>query len=122
MHEASHEYSVSDAGGGNRVSDEQLDEIVRRLVKALSPVCVVFFGSHAYGHPRPDSDVDIMIVVSDDAPNRYELSRRAYAALGDIDVPVELHFSRAAQFERFSTVVGSLQREVKRRGRVLYAA
>ena len=84
------------------------------------PDCL--FGSHAHGKPRPDSDVDIMVIVSDHAPNRYELSRRAYAALGDTDLPVELHFSRVTQFERFSTVVGSLQREVKQQGRILYAA
>lgn len=104
------------------ISDGQLDEIVRRLVKALSPQRIILFGSYAHGTPRPESDLDIMIVMPDDAPNRYELSRRAYAVLGDIDLPVELHFSRAAQFERFSTVIGSLQREVKRRGHVLYAA
>jgi len=101
---------------------ETILEMVQRIARLFHPERIILFGSYAHGTPRPESDLDIMIVMPDDAPNRYELSRRAYAVLGDIDLPVELHFSRAAQFERFSTVIGSLQREVKRRGHVLYAA
>jgi predicted nucleotidyltransferase len=105
-----------------RVSEQQLDQIVRRLITALAPRRIYLFGSHLYGEPHAESDIDLMIVVADDAPNRYELSGRAYSVLGQVDVPVELHFARVAQFERFSTVVGSLHREVKQRGRILYAA
>jgi len=105
-----------------RVTQEQLDEIVRLLVETLSPQRIIFFGSHAYGRPHEDSDVDIMVIIADDAPNRFELAKQAYAAVRDVETPVELHFCRAAMFERFATVVGSFQREVKQRGRVLYAA
>lgn len=108
--------------GTMRITEEQLDEIVRRLVNALAARQIILFGSHVYGMPTPDSDIDVMVVVGDEAPDRFELSRRGYAVLRDLSVPVELHFCRASTFERFSTVVGSIHREVRQRGRVVYAA
>ena len=82
----------------------------------------MLFGSHVYGAPDPGSDIDVMVVVGDQAPDRFELSRKGYASLRDIGMPVELHFCRASTFERFSSVVGSIHREVRQRGRVVYAA
>ena len=104
------------------LTKEQLDEIVRRLVEAISPQRIILFGSHAYGTSGPDSDIDVYIVTADDAPDRFELSRKGYAALRDIPLPIELHFCRQRTFDRYATVVGSFQREVKQRGRVVYAA
>lgn len=106
----------------DRITQAQLDDIVRALVAAISPHRIILFGSHLYGRPTRDSDVDLMILHKDQTPNRYELSQMGYASLRDVDAPVELHFCREETFERFSSVVGSFQREVKQRGRVVYAA
>ena len=106
----------------DRLTEEQLAEIVRRLVDALSPQRIYLFGSYAYGSPTPDSDLDVMVIVPDEAPDRFELSRRGYASLRGVPVPVELHFCRTGTFERFRSVVGSFHREVRQRGRVIYAA
>lgn len=40
-----------------------IDLIVRRIVESLSPQRVVLFGSRARGSSRPDSDVDLLIVM-----------------------------------------------------------
>ena len=43
--------------------DQQLlDESVRRIVAALQPEAIYLYGSHAYGSPHEDSDVDLLIV------------------------------------------------------------
>jgi len=104
------------------ITPEQVDEIVRRLVEALSPRRVYLFGSQVSGRPHAESDVDIYVVTADNAPDRFELARRGYAAVRDVPLPIELHFCRQATFERYGAVVGSVQREVKQRGRVVYAA
>lgn len=105
-----------------RVSEAQLKEIVNRLLQQVSPRRIILFGSQARGEPTRDSDVDLMIIIDDDDVDRFELSRRGYASLRGLGLPVELHFCRANTFERFSTVIGSIQREVKQHGRIIYAA
>ena len=106
----------------NRLRDDRLAEIVRRLVAALSPRAVYLFGSQLYGTPTRDSDVDIMVLVEDETTEFVELNQRGYECLRGLGLPVELHFCSVTRFNSWSTVVGTLQREVLRKGRLLYAA
>ncbi len=39
-----------------------IQRMVARLIAGYTPQRVVLFGSYAYGNPRPDSDVDLLIV------------------------------------------------------------
>ncbi len=105
-----------------RVTPEQLEEIVRRLVDALSPRRIIFFGSHAYGQPHPDSDIDLMILFEDDEADRFEFIKKAYAAVRHVDSPVELHFRPAAKFDRWATVPASFEHEIAKKGRRVYVA
>ncbi len=91
-------------------------------MQAVAPRAVYLFGSRLYGAPTADSDIDMLVIVADGAPSGVELARRGYACLHGLGLPVELHFATESKFERFSTVVGSFHREVKKRGKVLYAA
>src|SRR5438270_819088 len=45
------------------LSPELLQEIVRRLVDEFHPERIILFGSHVWGTPSPDSDIDLLIVV-----------------------------------------------------------
>jgi len=44
------------------VTDELLQEAVRRILQAGNPIKIVLFGSRARGEARPDSDLDLLIV------------------------------------------------------------
>ena len=120
---ARHERAMnSPQAATNRISHEQLDKIVGRLVDALSPRRIILFGSHRYGQPTRDSDVDVMIIVGNDEFDRFEFSRRGYAALRGSLLPVELHFRTVSAFERRATVPASFEHELDQNGRVVYAA
>ncbi len=41
------------------------EEYAQAVVKEISPVAVILYGSHAKGTARPDSDLDIAVVVQD---------------------------------------------------------
>ena len=52
-----------------RVTRRLLAQITGRIVERFKPKRIVLFGSHAYGKPRFDSDVDILVVMkSKDTP------------------------------------------------------
>ena len=50
------------------VTDETLQEVVRRILAVGSPLRIVLFGSRARGRARPGSDLDILIVEESDLP------------------------------------------------------
>lgn len=39
-----------------------IQSILEKLVAGYSPEKVILFGSHAYGDPRPESDIDLLII------------------------------------------------------------
>jgi len=47
---------------------QAIEEITRRLVEFYSPLRIYLFGSEARGDAGPDSDLDFLVVVPDDAP------------------------------------------------------
>jgi len=100
----------------------QLDEIVGRLVRELSPRRIYFFGSRAYGQPGPNSDIDLLIVVDEPSQLTVEFLKRAHACLDGSFLPFELHFRSRQNFERRSRIQTSLEHEVSTRGRVLHGA
>ena len=107
--------------GDRPLEETALAEMVRRLAAALSPRAIYLFGSHAYGTPHADSDIDLYVLL-DTAGDAWDLSDAGYRALRGVHLPVELHFSTVADFVRFAGVVGSLPKEVRERGRLLFAA
>jgi len=42
---------------------EELPAAVQRIAQALQPQKIILFGSHAYGTPTPDSDVDLLVIM-----------------------------------------------------------
>jgi predicted nucleotidyltransferase len=44
----------------NVLSPELLHEIVQRLVDEFHPERIILFGSHAWGTPTNDSDIDLL--------------------------------------------------------------
>ncbi|HEX7665501.1 MAG TPA: nucleotidyltransferase domain-containing protein [Polyangiaceae bacterium] len=46
-----------------QVDRRAIQELVDRIVAAFHPERVVLFGSRAYGEPRPDSDVDLLVIL-----------------------------------------------------------
>ena len=46
----------------NRVAQNVLDEIIRRVVKVARPMRIILFGSAARGEIGPNSDVDLLVV------------------------------------------------------------
>ena len=46
-----------------KVDEDLLQEIVRRIVSAINPLKIILFGSYAYGTPHKGSDLDILILV-----------------------------------------------------------
>ena len=100
-----------------------IEEMTRRLVEFYQPVRIYLFGSAARGEAGPDSDLDFLVVVADDAPESLMRSSEVYSLLSGFGIPEDVSPWRQSDFEgRAAFVVASLPATVMREGRLLYDA
>jgi predicted nucleotidyltransferase len=97
-----------------------LDDVVRRLTNEFEPERIILFGSHAWGKPHPDSDLDLLVIVPDSDERPARRATRAHRCLRGIAAPMDILVRTRAEMERFGRVPASLEAEVLDRGRVLY--
>ncbi len=102
------------------ISKNLLDEITRRLVAELKPEKIILFGSHAWGQPNDDSDLDLLVIVAESNEPPTKRSTRAHRCLIGMGVPKDILVYTRAEVDRHSRVYASLISEVLERGRVLY--
>jgi len=46
-----------------RIPDSVIRTLAHRIAEKFHPQRIVLFGSYAYGTPRPESDVDLLVVM-----------------------------------------------------------
>ena len=100
-----------------------IQEIIQKLIAEYAPTKVILFGSHARGNPRPDSDIDLLIVkeTSERFIDRWVMVRRI---LSDPQRMVGLETIVLTPQELSSRLAGGDQflAEIVQNGKVLYAA
>ena len=104
---------------GANIPMSAIRRFARSVAERFHPDKIVLFGSHAYGTPHEDSDVDILVVM----PARNQLDqayriRCAVSAPFPMDLIVRTPYSmkwRLAEGELFLT-------EIVTKGKVLYEA
>ena len=103
-----------------------LPAIVERL-KALQPEKIILFGSYAYGKPDRDSDIDLIVVTSDNfMPQNYKEKSAIYLkvshVLDDIKkvLPIDLIVYTAPMYRKFLELGSMFSKEILQKGVVLY--
>jgi uncharacterized protein len=96
------------------------EEVVRRLVDEFQPEAIYLFGSHAWGKPNADSDMDLMVIVSQSRQKPIQRAIRAQRSLRGVKVPVDVLVKTREEFESYPSVKASLQAQISREGKLLY--
>ena len=104
------------------VSDQLLEEVLRRLIATYAPERIYLFGSAARGEHSPDSDYDLLVVVPDDTSAEFRRSARAYESLWGLQVSADVLVWTKSAFEARLHLEASLPTTVIREGRLLHAA
>jgi predicted nucleotidyltransferase len=100
--------------------DARLAEIVRRIAAAYQPERIYLFGSMARGDAGPDSDYDLLVVVSDDTPAERKRSKLAWEALSGTGMAADVLVCTHSYFAARSHLRASLPGTVLREGRLLH--
>jgi len=98
-----------------------LNSIVQRIADGYKPEKIILFGSYAYGQPRPDSDLDLLIVKqTDKRPIDRRVEVRMLLRALKIKVPVSPIVVTKAEIEKRLALGDPFAEEIITRGLVLY--
>jgi predicted nucleotidyltransferase len=105
------------------VSEEVIDQMARRIARAVEPQRIVLFGSWARGTANEHSDVDFLIVERE--PFGAQRSRRQEAAriwryLSDFRIATDILVYSADEVAQWQDSSHHVIAQALREGRVLY--
>lgn len=95
-------------------------DLLESVVAYFRPRRVILFGSAARGEAGPDSDLDLLVILDDDAPPEQrtlragDRARRSFRRAADV-IPV-----RESTFEVKSRIAGTLSHAARTEGIVVY--
>ena len=104
---------------GTDVPLRAIRQFAREVGKQFEPEKIILFGSHAYGTPHADSDVDILVITP--TRNRHDLAvkiRLAVTAPFPMDLIVRTPKQVQSNLEEGATFLTLIMTE----GKVLYEA
>ncbi len=104
----------------NKDINSTLQEMTRRLVAELQPRQIILFGSHVWGQPNEDSDVDLFVIVPDSEQSPLERGIQARHCLRGINVAKDILVETQAEVDQASRVYASLESEILEKGVKLY--
>lgn len=107
----------TDAG----VDQAILDEMVRRIVRAVRPKRIILFGSAARGQMGPHSDLDVLVVMPDGV-HRRQTAMEIYRALFDLGRPKDIAVVTEDDVRRFGNEPSLVICPALREGKELYRA
>ncbi len=105
-------------GRRERIPPEAIDDIVRQIAEGFDPDRIVMFGSYATGHIRPDSDLDLLVVMPTSLRDTEQAVRICQAI--DYHFALDLIVRTPATLERRLALGDPFLHEVMTRGRLVY--
>jgi len=97
-----------------------LQEITQRLVPEFQPEQIFLFGSHAWGNPDENSDIDLLVIVSKSDMKPVQRAIRAHRCLLGMPIPMDILVKTQAEVDEYRDVYASLECEILEREKVLY--
>lgn len=102
------------------INEDLLQTATQKLVAEFQPEQIWLFGSHAWGTPDADSDVDLMVIVPHSEERSIQRMQRAHRCLRGIGFAKDVLVPTRAQVDRYKHLRASLFHQVLAKGRKLY--
>jgi predicted nucleotidyltransferase len=97
-----------------------VQKLVQQIVDRFHPQKVILFGSHAYGKPTEDSDVDLLVVMQTEE-NPLHTAARISASV-DHPFPLDILVIRPSDLAAALQEQNIFETEVVNKGVILYEA
>jgi len=103
----------------HRISMRAIRTVARQIANQFYPEKIILFGSYAYGKPKPESDVDLLVVMDTvlrEKQQRLEISR----ALSPRPFPLDVVVRTPRQMQDRIAMGDAFLTEIVTRGKPLY--
>ncbi len=97
-----------------------LENAVERLKAEFQPEEIYLFGSHAWGTPTDDSDVDLMVIVPASPERPILRMQRAHHCLRGIGFAKDILVNTRDEFDRYRHLKAALSHKIFEQGKKLY--
>jgi hypothetical protein len=94
--------------------------LLDRVVEYFHPRRIILFGSHATGRAGLDGDVDLLVILDDDAPPERLTLRAGWESRQGFTGPADVIPVRDAVYRRRSKIAGTLAYEAALDGITVY--
>ena len=103
-----------------KTTTREIKNLCERIAIEFHPEKIILFGSHAYGKPQWDSDVDLLVIM----PFRGRHTRKAIEILDRLNpaTALDLLVRTPKQVEQRLAMGDFFMREIIERGKVMYEA
>jgi len=102
-----------------RIPMRAIRTVVKQIAEKFQPEKIILFGSYAYGQPKPESDVDLLVVMETPLRNRKQAVQIARAI--DYHFGLDLLVRSPQQLAERLALGDFFLQEVTEKGKVLYA-
>ena len=101
-------------------TNAKIKDLCRQIVENFNPQKVILFGSHAYGKPNEDSDVDLLVIMPFEGRN----SQKAIEILSKVKsgLPLDLLVRTSEQVKQRIEMEDFFMQDIVGKGKVLYEA
>lgn len=106
-----------------QVDPKMLSEMVQEIVQAVHPEQIVLFGSYARGNTTPDSDLDLLIVISQpwgNGHNRRKEISKVRRVLSRFRIPKDLLVYNIEEIKKWRNSINHIISHIFREGKLLY--
>jgi uncharacterized protein len=100
-------------------TEKLIQEMTRRIIDGFAPQSVILFGSYAREDANPQSDVDLLVVISGEVDKR-KTSIAIRQALADLPIAKDILVTTPDEIARRGRLVGSVLRPALMEGKILY--
>ena len=103
-----------------QITPEKVQMVVQRLIEVANPKKIILFGSYVRGDATRDSDLDVLVVTSQEVESPRRESARLRNSLSDINMPMDIVVVPFSRFQALREKLGLIYREADRHGKGVY--
>lgn len=101
------------------LTQQQIEQLKQTIVEVEQPDQIILFGSYAYGEPREESDLDILVVKDYTIP-RHKRGKEVLKALSYIRFPLDIVFYTPEEINKWRHTSLAFITTVMSKGKILY--